>query len=313
MPTPIRVRSGPEGGWARIVIREPPLRPKSDLTLEIPHPPDNGDLGMAYINLLYDTCRDMFVDYSAAVSSVDDVCGTRSMVLMLRDGSHTSFFTLMCDLVESKPVYYIRPWRGRGTVGVKANDGTIVPDAIANAVIHGIPIPRDGSLFGWKNGTEITTLMVVYATYMPTHPEPSWSVMPRTDIGQALWPPFTGEPLFGDWFWRYLGDGRIISLDELIWNSPGAVFWVDMEFDFSRGCCAVAHKIMTRDGYTFGSGCYVYYQELKVGTPVPTLGELLADPRRIDLAPRFGVSPHQQFSAELRRQHSEGTHPRGPG
>ena len=36
------------------------------------------------------------------------------------------------------------------------------------------------------------------------------------DVPEALWPPFTDEPLFGSWFWNQYRAGGIVCLDDLI-------------------------------------------------------------------------------------------------
>jgi hypothetical protein len=274
--------------------------------------PSAGDLDMTHQNSLYNRCQDTFADYPAAVSSVDDTCTASSIILMLRVGGDDRFFMLTCDRSESRPVFYIRPWHGRGTVGIKADGKGIIPDILAEALISGIPIPRDGSMFAWRHGTEVTALIAIYAKYTPSHPQPSWAVMPRADISRALWPPFTGERIFGNWFWEHLRDERIFSLEELITDNPGTVFWVDIEFALSHGCCAVAQSIVAENGYILRSGCYAYYEELKVGSHLPTLDALMADSGRIDLAPRFGVIAHGQSGSERCSDGVKAGYPRGP-
>lgn len=248
---------------------------------------------MTNINLLYDACQDLFSEHSAAIDGVSDTRESCSMILMLRDGDDARFFVLTCDYAEDRPIYYIRPWRGHGTVEIEAKSTGTVPDVVADVVEHGIPIPREGSLLGWLYETEVTALIIFHTRHEPGHPEPSWAVMPRADIPEALWPPFTGEPVLGNWFWKDFGVKRIVSLDQLIADRPDTVFWIDTEFSRSRGCCAVAHSVIAEDGsYTLGNGCYMYYQELRAGTPAPPLDALLAEAGRIDLALRFEVATH---------------------
>lgn len=97
----------------------------------------------------------------------------------------------------------------------------------------------------------------------------------------------TDECLFGDWFWEHYRAGNLVCLGGLIAETPDTVFWVDTRAILGSGCCAVARDITSPDGYTLRRGRYVYHQALRADKPMPSLGELLADTEKIDLAPRF--------------------------
>jgi hypothetical protein len=170
---------------------------------------------------------------------------------------------------------------------IEAPDSSAVPNVAVNVVTHGIPIPRDGSLFGWVHEDTITALVAVYAEYTADSPQPGWAVMPLAGIPEALWPPFTGEALFRRWSWEDYRAGSLVSLASTIAETPETVFWADTKATIGSDCCVVAHDITGPKGHTLRRGSYVYYQALREGAPVPPVSALLADASTIDLAPRF--------------------------
>ena len=211
----------------------------------------------------------------------------RSMVLTVRDSDDAEFYVLLHDLGADEDFYLLKRWRGRSIGSVYARSGANVPVAFADVVANGIPVPRDGSLFGWNSGDGVTALVTIHVKYTPAHPEPSWSLMLLADVPETLWPPFIEEPLFGSWFWDHYRTGSIIWLDDLIAATPGTVFWVDTEAILDADCCIVARDIESPKGYTLRRGRYVYCQVLEESKRVPSLTELLASPDKTDLASRF--------------------------
>jgi hypothetical protein len=242
---------------------------------------------MICTNSLYEASHELFTGYPLATRTVNRSGTVRSMVLMLQDGEDRGFFVLSQDRGDAKPSYSLWPWPAGDIVDIEVESSIDVPDVAVNAVTRGVPIPRDGSLFGWTGGDAISALIVVYAEYTPAYPEPGWAVMPLAGTPEAQWPPFTGEPLFGHWSWEQFQAGSIISLEGLIAETPDTVCWVDTKAVLGSDCCAVARDISTRAGHVLRHGCYVYFQALRAGKPVPSLKALLADPGKIDLAPRF--------------------------
>ncbi len=212
------------------------------------------------------------------------------MVLLLQQDDEVGFYVLSQDRAQGRSVYSVHPWRQSRIANIDADCCTTIPDIVVNVVTQGIPIPRHGSLFGWRWSTAFTALVAVYAEYTPARPLPSWAVMPRVGLEEEQWPPFTDEPLFGHWFWEHYRAESIISLSSLIAGTRDTVFWVDTKAILGADCCAVAHDIRNREGYTLYHGCYVYQRSLRAGKPVPALSALLADANKIDLAPRFAAS-----------------------
>jgi hypothetical protein len=239
---------------------------------------------MIHVGSLYEACSALFASYPLAA----DNCGSpaRSMVMMLRHDDAIQFFVLANHSGEGRPIFSIRPWRASGIVNIEEGGGAY-PEVVVNAVTRGVPIPRHGSLFGWRTGDVITALIAIYVDYVPSSPQPSWAVMPLVGVSEAQWPPFTDEPFFGQWFWEHYRAGSVVSLDSLIAGVPGTVFWAETEAVLGWDCCAVAHDVESQAGYTLRHGRYAYYQALRMGKPVPSLGVMLADDGKTDLAPLF--------------------------
>jgi hypothetical protein len=233
-------------------------------------------------------CRYLFSEYPLAVSAVDHIPALHTMVLMLRDGEDVRFFVLMRIRGRSRTDYTLSRWRATGAVEIAA-DGDDVPEVVANTVEQGIPIPRDGLLFGWAYQEIVTALIVIHASYRPDSPVPVWSVMPLVGTPELQWPPFSGERFFGRWFWKDYQAGNIVQLDGLVAASPGIVFWLNTYQSLGSDCCVVASDIKTSEGRILRRGKYLGVAALRAGVAVPSLTNLLAEAHKTDLAPRFQV------------------------
>lgn len=240
---------------------------------------------------VYSVCSDLFNEYPLAVSAVKHVPTMHSMVLMLPHGDDVSFFVLLRMRGEGRPVYTLSPWRADGAVEIGAG-GAEVPGLTEDVVTQSVPIPRDGSMFGWTYQEMVTAFIVFYARYTPDRPTPTWSVMPLVGIPETQWPPFTDEYLFGHWFWEHHRTGNIIDLGDVIAATPDTIFWVDTYAALGSDCCVVACDLKTPEGRILRQGTYVDSATLRAGTAVPTLAELLAEVGKTDLAPRFQVPTH---------------------
>lgn len=236
----------------------------------------------------YLACRYLFNEYPLAVSAVDHIPAMHTMILMLCDGERVRFFALMRIRGRSRTDYTLSPWRATGAVEIAA-DGGEVPELVANVVEQGIPVPRDGSLFGWAYQEIVTALIVIYASYRPDSPVPVWSVMPLVGTPESQWPPFSIEQFFGRWFWKDYQAGNIVQLDGLIAASPGIVFWLDTYEELGSDCCVVTCDIKTPEGRILRRGKYLAAAALRAGTAVPSLTDLLAEAGKTDLASRFDV------------------------
>jgi hypothetical protein len=235
---------------------------------------------------LYETCHELFTEYPVAAEAIDESSLIHSMVLLLPDGDDARFFVLIADRTMGRASFSLFPWRGDGSVNIEPSSDA-VPNALVRALTCGVPIPRDGSLFGWIQENAVTTLVGVQARYTPASPVPSWAVMPLASIPMADWPPFTGYRLFGSWFWEYCRAGTIVLLDDLIAGTADLVFWVDSKDVLGSDCCAVAQDVQSAAGYILRQGCYVNYMALRSGKSVPSVAQLLARQHKTDLGPEF--------------------------
>ena len=224
---------------------------------------------------MHERCGDLFAAYPLA----DD---DGEMVLMTAEGRPPEFFILGR---KGDGGYWLDTWQGDGVFDIGAETGDI-PAWVADAITHGTPLPEDGSLFGWKPGKDITAMVAVYTQYTPKSPVPSFSVMPLAGSPEKEWPPFTGAPLFGPWFWDHYRAGRIVSLAGLIAATQRMVFWVPTEGALSVGCIAVMADVSGK-GAVLRQGAYIYFEDLRAGKPGVPLSELLAGSGKTNLAPRF--------------------------
>lgn len=236
---------------------------------------------------LFEACQKLFIDYPLATRSVSRDGTARSMVLMLQNEDNAGYFVLSGDYRNGKQAYSLWSWPAGVVVPIEIGNEPSVPEPAVTAVTRGVPIPQDGSLFGWMYGDVVNALIVIYAEYSEEYPEPGWAVMPLTSASEELWPPFTGKPLFGHWSWEEYKSGNIISLDRVIAETPETVYWVDTKDTLGSDCCAVARDISPHEGAVLGRGRYVYYEALQAGEHVPSLTELLTSPGTLDLTPRF--------------------------
>jgi hypothetical protein len=244
---------------------------------------------MACIDFFDRACYDLFARYPAAATLVNHHATIRSMTLMLRDGHYTEFFVLSHDCAEGQSSYTLRPWPLEQRSAIEA-DASNMPGIAMKVLTLGVPIPRHGSLFGWTTLGRVTALIAIYSKYRPTSPEPYWAVMPLVGTPKEQWPPFTGEPDFGKWFWKHHKAGSISPIGSLIAATRGAVFWADTRAILGSDCCAVARELRSPEGYVLPRGRYVYYEALRADKPVPSLRTLLAATGKTDLANRFRLS-----------------------
>lgn len=242
---------------------------------------------MIQAKTLFNTCAEKFASYPRAVRVVDCRGILRTMILLLRDRHKVRFFVLSCDSSEGTPFYSLTSWHPDGEI-VDIDAATdSVPEDMERAVTSGVPLPRHGSLLGWKHDDAVTALITVSAKYTPEFPEPSWSVMPRADVPEEQWPPFTSERWPGQWLWEHYRAGRVVPAGDLVAGIPGAVFWVDTQAALGWDSCVVARDLGSGGAYVLRCGRYVYYEALREGRVVPPLADLLAGPDKVDLAPRL--------------------------
>ena len=240
---------------------------------------------------LYQICKRLFNDYPLAVRAADGNGSSRSMVLMAGEGDDVEFCVLSHDCSDSELPYSVRPWPSGREVHITPKGGIDIPEAVAGALINGIPLPRHGSVFGWTENGTITALVVFYTEYDPARTLPRWSVMPMAGMPESRWPPFIGERVFGKWFWGYCQNRATAPLDGLIARNPDAVFWVDARATIGSDCCVVARDLARPEHYLLPRGRYIYSETLRSGQPLPSFRELLAYSGKVDLSTRFPAFP----------------------
>ena len=145
-----------------------------------------------------------------------------------------------------------------------------------DATFNGVPFPKDGSMFGWVHDGTVTAVVCFY-----TNPELIISVLPLAGLPETGWPPIRD---FGGWFWDAYRAGRIVDLAPLVAGAQHTAYWVDTAEVIGSGCIAIASDLASPDGWILPRGRYVYYQHRDAA---PSLDDLLADPGKTDLAPRF--------------------------
>ncbi len=238
---------------------------------------------------LYQQSEQLYARYPEAVRPVNVDGSVQSMVLMLAEAGAAQFFVLARQCGVSCTLFR---WHEDGivTAGV---DGTIAeqdqlgPAEAGRIAGTALPLPGDGSLYGWLERGALTALIPFYIRYTPESPDPTWSVMPRAGMPESQWPPFTGEHLFGPWFWDNRKAGRIVDVGAHLPAARRSVWWVDTRAALGWDSCAVARDVKLPHGVTLPRGLYTYYQSLRDGAPVPSLEEALATRGKTDLACRF--------------------------
>jgi hypothetical protein len=235
----------------------------------------------------YRACEGLFSKYPLAVLTISADGDVRSMVLMLTTGGHVKFFTLTQQAEGSGRFYHLHPWRAKGGAEIE-RDGTPGLNAEGQqAITAGLPLPADGSLFGWVSKGAVTAMIHFNTHYTPESPEPSWTVMPRTGTPSAQWPPFTGQGFLTASFWKHQRAGRIVSLASLIARTERTVFWADTNKLLGSGCLAVTRDVASPGGITLPRGVYAYSRALKARRAVPSMETVLAEYAPVDLAARF--------------------------
>lgn len=243
---------------------------------------------MSLATVLYAKCQEFFTHYPLATRGADRTDARRSMVLLLQEAGTSKYFILLQEDQTGRHRYTLRRWHEKGALEINANDDSEIPELFVSALTNGVPVPRDGMLFGWRRLETISALLAVYARYSPARTEPSWSLMPLAGTTEAHWPPFSGQRFLGKWFWAYQRAGDIVPLTDLIRQNKDTVFWVDTDAILGSGCLVVAHDLTSTQGFRLKSGRYVHHTALRAGRPIPSLNVLLKGTKS-DLAVVRGV------------------------
>jgi hypothetical protein len=236
---------------------------------------------------LYGACEEMFTGYPLAVETAGNDKILRAMILMVAAGTGGAEFFVLAYEDDSGGSSFRLHQRGAAApaVLIETDGGTRDPAAAQDVLARGVPLPRHGSLFGWQQDGVVTVLIATYTDYSPEHPEPTWSALPLAGIPESAWPSFIGEE-FGRWFWEHLQAGKIVNLAVAVAQARQMIFWVP-DGTSGAGCIVVRDDLAGENGSVLPRGRYVYSEDLRAGLPVPPLEDLLADPGKTDLGPRF--------------------------
>ena len=242
---------------------------------------------------LYKQAEELFKRYPQAVAPVTEDGSVRSMILMRPHGRTAECFALTRQCGRQGESCSLFRWHKDGIVNV-APDGTVAEQdgklslqEAERIAATAIPLPRDGSLWGWAPKRTVTALIAIYAQYTEETPEPSWTPMLLAYAARQDWPAFVGERLLGAWFWDGLRTGRIVEVGPSIAASSRAVWWVDTQATLGSDTCAVERPLSLPGGVTLPRGLFVYDKPLRSGRTVPSLESLLVSRDKTDLGPRF--------------------------
>jgi hypothetical protein len=232
---------------------------------------------------LAEACSNLFDAYPAAVEVVDRNGPARSMILALPDGEEARFFILAHDAADGASSWTLGPW----TADVCAIAEWACTDDMAAAIVaRGVPVPPDGTMFAWRDGYTLPALLAFYAD-AEKDVSPYWTTMQTVDADRpAPVPQCSAGIKCWERFWGLYDAGDIIPATALVARNPGTIFWADARESLEYGCFVVARDVATLEGYVLPRGCYVHSDDLQAGGSMPMVDIVLADPGRVDMAPR---------------------------
>jgi hypothetical protein len=214
------------------------------------------------------------------------------MILMTRAAGEAKFFVL----TKTDRAFYIRPWNCGEETAQEVIPGEPVPGNFAQAIAHGMPVPRGRAVLGWAPDRQVTAILAVHGGHTAgagtADPDmagavPAIQVMPMSGTVTIDWPP-TGASLIGDGrLWDYLERGDIVDIAPLLASCPGQAFLAPCPHGHGspRGaaCVVVTANLVARE-YWLPAGVYTDHWTLREGIPLPPAGQLLALPGTVDMA-----------------------------
>jgi hypothetical protein len=232
---------------------------------------------------LHEACEALLTQYPIAAST--DGNGVRSVVIRNPAGS---YFVLTQNVEGGACNLFAWNHEAASAVIRPDEDSRFVSAGAASVIRHAIPIPADGTMFGWAGPRRrVTALIPLYVAYRPGNPKPSWSVMPHYRAPEATWPPFIDSGnLFCQKMWAAVAAGQLVSLGPVIGDSVDTVVWVEPRDADAPGYADVCTDVRW-DGYTLPAGKYAAYQDLREGIEWPEPLEVVERYTVTDLAPRF--------------------------
>jgi hypothetical protein len=225
---------------------------------------------------LYGTMTGMFGDYPEAVASVNTSGTIRTMHLAVpTTGGGAGFYTLWhLTPPHQGPSYGLYRWPAREpSKGLKVEPGTPATGKFAHVprlLRTAVPLPRDGSVYGWLNHNTVTTWMVFYTRTDDHRNEPTWFPMHLESAKRRDWANTAGRDFWRYPFWAQLRAGQIVPLGPSIASAPGTFYWATPP----GGETLEAHGVVTapfqsRDGWRVPAGRFIYDGALTSGMQVP--------------------------------------------
>jgi hypothetical protein len=235
----------------------------------------------------HSACARLFREYPLAVEPGDLEGELHLITLMVIRESGPEFY-LLTRQVDSEVIYSLTSWDDSDRADIDSGD-KIPPDKM-DVLLHAVPLPRDGSLFGALRGQEVTGLLQVGTHPLPGSPEPRFSVLVPAGTPRGQWPPAASEGLFGSWFWDGCKAGRIVDLAPVIAATENTVIAVPADgIPGAGGYLTVVRVPLSGGRWTLPAGVYAYKDAVAAGTRIPPADKALASPGLIDLGPRFRV------------------------
>lgn len=235
---------------------------------------------------LYQRCEDLLARYPLAGDP--DAGGVSMAVMTTTPRGDPEFFGFHRTADGPTGSFWsVGPWGAAGVLVARPGGSTAMGFTGADAgrmLGRAVPLPRDGSLFGWVSSGTVTGLVAIYVRADEHYRVPSWASLPLAAASKDSWPP--SGCLFGSWFWDGLASGRIVDLGPAVAATRGAVYWVDVP-GVEWGSCAVARDVSLPGGCTLPRGLFAYYGSLRAAARLPDVADVLAMPGKTDLAPRF--------------------------
>jgi hypothetical protein len=238
-------------------------------------------------------CLWLFRSYPLAVNPSRPSDG-RPRSIVLRHGAFagSGYYVLTQNLAEH---FTLRPWgTGEGECQ-QIGPGTPVPVSSHRVITEGMPVPRDGALFGWVTDRQATALLSVYHGESSPGPwVPQVRVLALAGTEPLRWPPFTASPLDDGRLWEYADRGEIVDLAPVVARTAGGAFWVPSQHSVragqGHGCVVIGDNLTTAD-YWLPAGIYMDHWMLREGVPTPPASHLLTLPGVTALSGRLPRRP----------------------
>lgn len=244
------------------------------------------------MEIFYQACEQLFRRHPTAAEPPGGAQPT--MTIMTGPTTDPQFYFLRHVIDGNpQPFYSLRPWRNPTGISVQPGDvikrqGSLTLAEARAIASNAVPLPRDGSVYGWTGGGNTITSLVLFFTTGhsdPLLPHPIFTVMPHTETPRRQWPPFTTTPYFGPWWWDHHTAGHLIDAGSHIAKTRRTVYWASTP-ELGSGSCAVAADIAI-GGALLPRGLYIFHGTLTAQTPIPPPADILRRPGTHDLGPAF--------------------------